>query len=167
MARVVRRPQKPKPRNFVAKHSRQFAGRAGPHKDEKHDYERRPRGRPGKGTMFNPHTGEEIDMPMVEVNWVVGNAVNNGEFTSIPEVPDGQEIKRVWTILDEDELYDQGLVHNVTAFLEDEGHDYKIVDGKLKYFSRLSDKDEIVRVAFEYELPELAHTNVPRRRKMA
>jgi hypothetical protein len=46
-----RRPQKPKLRNFVAKHARDMARGAGPHKDKKYDYVRHPRNRPGRAGL--------------------------------------------------------------------------------------------------------------------
>lgn len=66
MAKPTRRPQKPKIRNFVAKHARDIARGAGPHKNERLDYTRHPRHKPDKASRFSDEfdydEGEELDL---------------------------------------------------------------------------------------------------------
>lgn len=62
MAISKRRPQKPKIRNFVAKHAKEVArSGAGPHKSPRLDYERHPRNKPGRADMFFDEDGYDFD----------------------------------------------------------------------------------------------------------
>jgi hypothetical protein len=53
--------------------------------------------------------------------------------------------------MDRQKLEKSGLQHNVSAFLEDEVHDYRVVNGKLHYYSRVAETDKPVEVVFEFE----------------
>lgn len=81
----------------------------------------------------------------------------------IPACPEGFELKRVWALIDEKRLRDVGLVHRVSAFVEDEGHDYKIRHGKLYYFSHQSRPGEDCKVVFEFA--PVLKVSAPRPRK--
>lgn len=80
----------------------------------------------------------------------------------VPECPTGWKLHRVWALLNEDRLREVGLVHRVSAFLEDEGHDYKIRNGNLHYFSHQARPGQECRIVFEFA-PDPKPTNRPRR----
>lgn len=61
MSTPRRRPQKPKIRNFVAKHARDVARGAGRHKNPRLDYNRHPRHKPGKAGSFLDEDDFELD----------------------------------------------------------------------------------------------------------
>ena len=161
-----RRPQRPKVRNFVAKHAKDIARAAGAHKDKKHDYERQPRHRHAVTSGFDPFTGEPIEIER-EINWVVGTVVPGQTFQDMPALPEGVVLRRVWTIIDHEKLEDEGLRHNVSAFLEDSIHDYQVKDGQIKFYSRVCEAGVPVELAFEYELPEMVLERPNARRKMS
>lgn len=146
-----RRPQRPKVRNFVAKHAKDVAGRAGPHKDKKHDYERHPRNRTGG---FDPFTGEPLELDPVEKCWVFGTVVPGRNLNPMPTLPPGMVLHAVWTVIDKERLEDEGLIHNVTAFREDNIHDYMVEGDQIRFYSRVVETGEPVELAFEYETVE-------------
>lgn len=62
MAISKRRPQKPKIRNFVAKHAKEVArSGAGPHKNPRLDYERHPRHKPSRSLDFTLEDDLDFD----------------------------------------------------------------------------------------------------------
>lgn len=149
-----RRPQRPKVRNFVAKHAKDVAGRAGPHKDKKHDYERHPRNRPGGRAGFDPYTGEPIELDPIEKTWVLSVVTPGNTWNPMPSLPEGMVLRAVWTVIDRDRLEDEGLTHNVTAFREDKIHDYLVQDDKIRFYSRVCETGVPVELAFEFETLE-------------
>lgn len=80
----------------------------------------------------------------------------------IPDCPEGWKLHRVWALLSEERFREVGLVHRVSAFLEDEGHDYKIRNGKLHYFSHQARPGQECRVVFEFA-PDPKLSSRPRR----
>jgi hypothetical protein len=77
-------------------------------------------------------------------------------------------IKRLWTLYDEQlvlttatynphtgelvtDLYNAHLQHNNGVFLEDRGHDWKIRNNKLDYYSRVVKQNTPVKILVEYE----------------
>lgn len=80
MSTPRRRPQKPKIRNFVAKHAKEVARTgAGPHKDPRLDYTRHPRNKPARATHyiddedFDFDSDEELDTDLPDVPEVEQN----------------------------------------------------------------------------------------------
>lgn len=158
-----RRPQRPKVRNFVAKHAKDVAGRAGPHKDKKHDYERHPRNRTARAG-FDPYTGEPIELEPVEKCWVFGTVIPGRDLNPMPDLPPGMVLRAVWTVMDKERLEDEGLIHNLTAFREDNIHDYMVKDGQIRFYSRVVEPGIPVELAFEYETLEASLERTQSRR---
>lgn len=52
-----------------------------------------------------------------------------GSSTPVPEAPGGRPLARVWRVLNPDGIRAHGLIHGRTAFLEDEGHDWRSQEG--------------------------------------
>jgi hypothetical protein len=57
----------------------------------------------------------------------------------LPEKP-----LQVWTLIDEEKFLQLGLVHNVSAFIEDSVHDWDWEDGKFRFYGHSSAKGEKV-----------------------
>lgn len=56
---------------------------------------------------------------------------------------------QVWTLMDEEAFLKWGLVHNMSAFIEDSLHDWNYQDGKLRFYGHSSapcDKVDLVLV---------------------
>lgn len=84
------------------------------------------------------------------------------------------EIQKLWTIYDEEKLWnsypkfnphtgdkleykeitidDLELKHHNGVFLEDKLHDWSISNNKLNYYSRVVKQDEKVKILIEYEM---------------
>ena len=90
--------------------------------------------------------------PVAEFDPLVVVAITPGRNNPnpIPSCPAGWKLHRVWALLNEEKLRALGLVHRVSAFVEDEGHDYKIRNGNLYYFSHQAKPGEECRVVFEF-----------------
>ena len=75
----------------------------------------------------------------------------------LPTPPEGRKLERIWTVIDREKLTEFGPVHNVSAFLEDHIHDWRIDrDGQLHYYSRVAEIDQPVEVVFDFETtPEM------------
>lgn len=79
---------------------------------------------------------------------VAGSAHAN----ELPPAPEGRPLERVWTLLNLEQLDQQGPEHMRSAFLEEYGHDWRIdKNGKLHYFSRQAPKGAEVEVVLDYE----------------
>ena len=48
-----------------------------------------------------------------------------GGITPVPPAPGGRALARVWRVLSPEAVRENGLIHGRTAFLEDEGHDWR------------------------------------------
>lgn len=88
-----------------------------------------------------------------------------GGHTALPEPPPGRRLRRVWRVLDIDRLRQDGPVHGRTAFLEDEGHDWKITpSGELRYSTRQAQVGEWLDILLDYstDMEHLARQARPR-----
>lgn len=85
---------------------------------------------------------------------------------------DEKSIKRIWTILDEEKMFDPDKInpytgekienpvprtlenpylrHGYTVFLEDKVHDWNIYDNKFKYYTRIAGKGKKCDLLIEY-----------------
>ncbi len=62
----------------------------------------------------------------------------------------GERPKRLWTILGQEKpILPMIPSHGVNAFLEDYIHDWDIVNGKLQYYSRISEGECWLLLEFE------------------
>lgn len=89
--------------------------------------------------------------PSLHLHMVHRITAGTRHANSLPEAPEGRPLKRIWTVIDAEKLREMGPIHNVTAFLEDRVHDYRIVDGKLHYYSRITATGAEVNVVLDYE----------------
>lgn len=64
------------------------------------------------------------------------------------KVPLQEKPKRVWSVIGQKPELPMNPVHGITAFLEDQHHDWSWSSGVFRYFSRFSDGN--VWVLLEY-----------------
>lgn len=84
----------------------------------------------------------------------VVHSIRSGSTTpnTLPTPPDGLTLQRVWTLIDEDLLRELGPVHNMSAFLEDRIHDWRINQkGEFFYYSRVKPAGIDVKIVLDYE----------------
>ena len=92
--------------------------------------------------------------PIVVATIIAGTQHEN----NIPECPPGWVLHRLWTLIDREKLDKMGPIHNQSAFLEDHVHDWRVVNGKLRYYSRVAEIDKPVEVVFQFA-PEAKMTH--------
>lgn len=87
-----------------------------------------------------------------------------GATTPLPPPPPGCRLERVWRVLDAQGVQEHGPVHNRTAFLEDQGHDWKVARGSegLRYSTRQGNPGEWLDLLLDYR-PRLDMEAVPPR----
>ena len=87
-----------------------------------------------------------------------------GATTPVPLGPQGQTVQRVWVVRDPDAARAMGLVHGWTAFLEDQGHDWKPMNQgtAIRYSTRQAEVGEWLDVVLDYS-PERTQTAAPPR----
>lgn len=83
---------------------------------------------------------------------VLRNVVNDsGVKHDLPAPVTAENIKQVWTILDQQKLVENGLKHHHGSFLEDRNHDWRITDdGKLCFYGHSGRKGERHDLALVY-----------------
>lgn len=70
----------------------------------------------------------------------------------LPEPPPGRKIERIWTLINGEKLARLGPMHQVSAFLEDHIHDWRLDNaGKLHFYSRLAEMNQTVQIVVDYE----------------
>lgn len=69
----------------------------------------------------------------------------------LPHPPENRKLRRVWTLINREKLNEVGPIHNVSAFLEDQIHDYRVVAGNLHYYSRVAETGKPVDVVLDFE----------------
>lgn len=102
-------------------------------------------------TMSAPATFRPATM---DNSLYVVHQIRSGSNTPniLPPHPQGLELQRVWTLIDEDLLREVGPVHNSSAFLEDCIHDWRLNDkGEFFYYSRVAGVGVDVQVVLDYE----------------
>lgn len=91
-------------------------------------------------------------MPLKITDYVVVRGVTPGP-KGIVVCPRGEPL-RVLTLLNEAEfLKDHEPVHLRNVFFEDAMHDWSYANGKLRYYSRIGECNDIVLVYGEAEVP--------------
>lgn len=109
---------------------------------------------------FDPMTGQPLSAsepamrppydPSLHVLFTIQTGLENP--TELPEAPDGRQLRRIWTVIDTARLEELGPKHNVTGFMEEKGHDWQLdSEGKLRFYSRMVEKDSQVEVILDYE----------------
>lgn len=88
-----------------------------------------------------------------------------GGHTPLPAPPPGRSLRRVWRVLNLSGVEDLGPVHGENAFLEDEGHDWRLTpSGELRYSTRQAEVGEWLDILLDYstDLECRAARSVPR-----
>ena len=96
--------------------------------------------------------------PLFDPSLHVRHKIKSGisHANEIPPAPEGQQLRRVWTVMEGADLVGRGLVHNETAFIEDHRHDWQLdPQGRLVFYSRVVETNTDVDVVLDYEpMPE-------------
>lgn len=80
--------------------------------------------------------------------YVILRDVENEARTKIPMV---KKPVQVWTLIDESKLKEVGLKHHVSAFIEDQFHDWDWKDGEFRFYGHSGARGEKHDLVIVYE----------------
>jgi hypothetical protein len=102
------------------------------------------------GTSLTGGTRLLADAGLPFDDYLIVNVINGPEHSLPLILPEGIQIKRIWTILDPKKILGPDRkpapVHHANAFLEDQVHDWHLADGKLHYYSRTCEKGQWAKI---------------------